>query len=224
MAYHEAVRDTLRAEAMAAFLKPVAAAARTTAGSRPAGPEGSDRGQVDGTSARGAAIEGGEAPLVLVATDRMSRGELLGCVRQLRCVSAPEQGTGAGWGATAGAGRARSGEEAGWNCAAVATGDGSATCGTNHAWIWLAVCAAGIDVLYCEHVILFDFPRDPSEYVRRVGRTARGAGGRGTVSSLVLGRQVRVQSSTSAQDVGLHDLVWGWGCGLALRSHVLADC
>jgi hypothetical protein len=32
--------------------------------------------------------------------------------------------------------------------------------------------------------------RDPSEYVRRVGRTARGAGGRGTVSVLVLGRQV----------------------------------
>lgn len=49
---------------------------------------------------------------------------------------------------------------------------------------------AGIDCHYCEHVVLFDFPRDPSEYVRRVGRTARGAGGRGTVSSLVLGRQV----------------------------------
>jgi superfamily II DNA/RNA helicase len=44
--------------------------------------------------------------------------------------------------------------------------------------------------MYCEHVVLFDFPRDPSEYVRRVGRTARGAGGQGTVSSLVLGRQV----------------------------------
>ena len=48
----------------------------------------------------------------------------------------------------------------------------------------------GIDCLDCRHVVLFDFPRDPSEYVRRVGRTARGAGGRGTVSSLVLGRQV----------------------------------
>jgi len=48
----------------------------------------------------------------------------------------------------------------------------------------------GIDSMYCEHVVLFDFPRDPSEYVRRVGRTARGAGGRGTVSVLALGRQV----------------------------------
>jgi ATP-dependent RNA helicase DDX18/HAS1 len=48
----------------------------------------------------------------------------------------------------------------------------------------------GIDSIYCEHVVLFDFPRDPSEYVRRAGRTARGAGGRGVVSVLVLGKQV----------------------------------
>ena len=49
----------------------------------------------------------------------------------------------------------------------------------------------GIDSAYAEHVVLFDFPRDPSEYVRRVGRTARGASGRGTVTVLALGRQVR---------------------------------
>ena len=42
----------------------------------------------------------------------------------------------------------------------------------------------------CDHVVLFDFPRDPSEYLRRVGRTARG-GGAGLVTVLVLGRQVR---------------------------------
>lgn len=48
----------------------------------------------------------------------------------------------------------------------------------------------GVDTSHVDHVILFDFPRDPSEYVRRVGRTARGAGGRGLVSILVLGRQV----------------------------------
>eukprot|EP00873_Tetraselmis_striata_P029620 jgi/Tetstr1/449884/TSEL_036943.t1 len=48
----------------------------------------------------------------------------------------------------------------------------------------------GVDSTYVEHVVLFDFPRDPSEYVRRVGRTARGAGGQGLVTSLVLGRQV----------------------------------
>ncbi|KAI3974348.1 hypothetical protein MKX01_031017 [Papaver californicum] len=36
----------------------------------------------------------------------------------------------------------------------------------------------GIDFMGgVDHVILFDFTRDPSEYVRRVGRTARGAGG-----------------------------------------------
>ena len=54
----------------------------------------------------------------------------------------------------------------------------------------------GVDSAYVDHVILFDFPRDPSEYVRRVGRTGRGAGGEGLVTVLVLGRQVKL-----AQDV-----------------------
>ena len=48
----------------------------------------------------------------------------------------------------------------------------------------------GVDSRFVEHVVLFDFPRDPSEYIRRVGRTARGAGGKGLVTALVLGRQV----------------------------------
>ena len=50
----------------------------------------------------------------------------------------------------------------------------------------------GIDDFNIEHVIMFDFPRDPSEYMRRAGRTARGAAGKGTVSMLVLGRQVKL--------------------------------
>jgi superfamily II DNA/RNA helicase len=48
----------------------------------------------------------------------------------------------------------------------------------------------GIDTSSCGHVVLFDFPRDPSEYVRRVGRTARGARGQGVATILALGRQV----------------------------------
>lgn len=40
-----------------------------------------------------------------------------------------------------------------------------------------------------EHVLLFDFPRDPIEYMRRVGRTAR-AGRKGVVTVLAWGRQV----------------------------------
>ena len=54
---------------------------------------------------------------------------------------------------------------------------------------WHAPTNAGIDSMYCGHVVLFDFPRDPSEYVRRVGCTAR-AGIKGVVTVLVLGRQV----------------------------------
>ncbi|PRQ39703.1 putative RNA helicase [Rosa chinensis] len=48
----------------------------------------------------------------------------------------------------------------------------------------------GIDFPGVDHVILFDFPRDPSEYVRRVGRTARGAGGVGKAFIFVVGKQV----------------------------------
>eukprot|EP00752_Nemacystus_decipiens_P003764 g3465.t1 len=40
-----------------------------------------------------------------------------------------------------------------------------------------------------EHVLLYDFPRDPIEYMRRVGRTAR-AGRKGVVTVLAWGRQV----------------------------------
>lgn len=50
------------------------------------------------------------------------------------------------------------------------------------------------------HVILFDFPRDPSEYVRRIGRTARGDSGEGLVSVLVLGRQVKLAQAIVNQN------------------------
>ncbi|XP_051135249.1 DEAD-box ATP-dependent RNA helicase 50 [Andrographis paniculata] len=48
----------------------------------------------------------------------------------------------------------------------------------------------GIDFACVNHVVLFDFPRDPSEYVRRVGRTARGAGGKGKAFVFAVGKQV----------------------------------
>ena len=40
-----------------------------------------------------------------------------------------------------------------------------------------------------DHVVVFDFPKDPAEYLRRVGRTARG-GRKGVVSAFVYGWQV----------------------------------
>jgi len=58
----------------------------------------------------------------------------------------------------------------------------------------LLVCtdraSRGMDFRDVRHVILFDFPRDGVEYVRRVGRATRGTGTPGRVSSLVLGRQL----------------------------------
>lgn len=58
----------------------------------------------------------------------------------------------------------------------------------------LLVCtdraSRGMDFPQVGHVILFDFPRDGVEYVRRVGRATRGANQPGRVTSLLLGRQV----------------------------------
>ena len=48
----------------------------------------------------------------------------------------------------------------------------------------------GMDFADVGHVVLFDFPRDGVEYVRRVGRVTRGTRSPGRVSSLVLGRQL----------------------------------
>ncbi len=58
----------------------------------------------------------------------------------------------------------------------------------------------GLDCAGVRHVILFDFPRDASEYVRRVGRTARGAGGTGRATLLVLGRQVALAREIMARN------------------------
>ena len=62
----------------------------------------------------------------------------------------------------------------------------------------------GIDSVWVEHVVLFDMPRDPSEYVRRVGRTARGAGNGGVVTVLALGRQVRCHSTVRGRGITRH--------------------
>ncbi|KAL1806806.1 hypothetical protein ACET3Z_029874 [Daucus carota] len=64
----------------------------------------------------------------------------------------------------------------------------------------------GIDFTGVNHVILFDFPRDPSEYVRRVGRTARGAGGVGKAFVFVVGKQVSLARRIIERNLKGHPL------------------
>lgn len=64
----------------------------------------------------------------------------------------------------------------------------------------------GIDFQNVDHVVLFDFPRDPSEYVRRVGRTARGAGGNGKAFVFVVGKQVSLARRIMERNVKGHPL------------------
>ncbi|XP_045804072.1 DEAD-box ATP-dependent RNA helicase 50 [Trifolium pratense] len=64
----------------------------------------------------------------------------------------------------------------------------------------------GIDFTRVDHVILFDYPRDPSEYVRRVGRTARGARGQGKAFIFVVGKQVSLASKVMERNRKGHPL------------------
>ncbi|KZV19936.1 DEAD-box ATP-dependent RNA helicase 50 [Dorcoceras hygrometricum] len=64
----------------------------------------------------------------------------------------------------------------------------------------------GIDFADVDHVVLFDFPRDPSEYVRRVGRTARGAGGKGKAFVFAVGKQVSLARRIIERNVKGHPL------------------
>ena len=65
------------------------------------------------------------------------------------------------------------------------------------------------------HVVLFDFPRDGVEYVRRVGRATRGAKTPGRITSLVLGRQLayarelmKINRAGGAVDLEVHGAVF----------------
>ncbi|KAJ8430407.1 hypothetical protein Cgig2_015899 [Carnegiea gigantea] len=64
----------------------------------------------------------------------------------------------------------------------------------------------GIDFTNVDHVVLFDFPRDPSEYVRRVGRTARGADGKGKAFIFVVGKQVSLARRIIGRNLKGHPL------------------
>ena len=77
-------------------------------------------------------------------------------------------------------------------------------------------------------MILFDFPQEPSEYVRRVGRTGR-AGRFGRVTVLVVGRQVAVAKQAigasmagkriePVPEMGKFELPGGGGSGSGGRS------
>ena len=63
----------------------------------------------------------------------------------------------------------------------------------NHVLVCTDRAARGVDfhAAPVDHVIIFDFPKDPAEYIRRVGRTAR-AGRSGTSTVLAYGWQLPV--------------------------------
>ncbi len=60
------------------------------------------------------------------------------------------------------------------------------------------IAARGLDISHVAHVINYDLPQDPADYVHRIGRTAR-AGRSGTAMSFVTPEEVKVWQRISRQ-------------------------
>ena len=60
------------------------------------------------------------------------------------------------------------------------------------------IAARGLDISHVAHVINYDLPQDPADYVHRIGRTAR-AGRSGTAMSFVTPEEVRIWQKISRQ-------------------------
>ena len=59
---------------------------------------------------------------------------------------------------------------------------GSGGCGMDAAAVLVCtdIASRGLDVPQVDHIVMFDFPLNPIDYLHRAGRTARGLGGGGS--------------------------------------------
>lgn len=54
------------------------------------------------------------------------------------------------------------------------------------------LASRGLDTTQVEHVIMYDFPRNPIDFIHRMGRTGRVHGKRGVVSCLYSARDLKL--------------------------------
>ena len=67
------------------------------------------------------------------------------------------------------------------------------------------VAARGLDIPYVDWIIQFDPPDDPKEYIHRVGRTARGASGKGRALLFLLPSELGFLKYLGAAKVGMNE-------------------
>ncbi len=67
------------------------------------------------------------------------------------------------------------------------------------------VAARGLDIPYVDWIVQYDPPDDPKEYIHRVGRTARGASGRGRALLFLLPEELGFLKYLRAAKVSMNE-------------------
>jgi ATP-dependent RNA helicase DDX18/HAS1 len=67
------------------------------------------------------------------------------------------------------------------------------------------VAARGLDIPYVDWIIQYDPPDDPKEYIHRVGRTARGASGKGRALLFLLPTELGFLKYLGAAKVSMNE-------------------
>ena len=72
------------------------------------------------------------------------------------------------------------------------------------------VAARGLDIPDVDWIVQFDPPDDPKEYIHRVGRTARGEGGKGHALLMLRPEELGFLRYLKQANVPLNEFEFGW--------------
>ena len=72
------------------------------------------------------------------------------------------------------------------------------------------MAARGLDIPDVDWIVQFDPPDDPKEYIHRVGRTARGEGGKGHALLMLRPEELGFLRYLKQANVPLNEFEFGW--------------
>ena len=85
------------------------------------------------------------------------------------------------------------------------------------------VAARGLDIPDVDWIVQFDPPDDPKEYIHRVGRTARGEGGKGHALLMLRPEELGFLRYLKQANVPLNEFEFGWNKISNIQPQVLIE-